>query len=99
AELVCEAPSPSMPLYFWDDLNFEKYKAAYFDFYKPMGKNVWRHGDYIVIHSETGGVTFYGRSDNVLKPSGVRIGSAEIYSVLEELPEIADSVVVGQTWK
>jgi len=99
AELVCEAPSPSMPLYFWDDPSYEKYKAAYFDFYKPIGKNVWRHGDYIMIHGDTGGVTFLGRSDNVLKPSGVRIGSAEIYSVLEELPEIADSVVVGQNWR
>jgi acetoacetyl-CoA synthetase len=99
AELVCEAPSPSMPLYFWEDTSYEKYKGAYFDFYKPAGKNVWRHGDYIVIHSDTGGVTFFGRSDNVLKPSGVRIGSAEIYNVLEEIPEIADSVVVGQNWE
>jgi len=99
AELVCEAPSPSMPLYFWNDPSYEKYKAAYFDFYRPIGKNVWRHGDYIMIHGDTGGVTFLGRSDNVLKPSGVRIGSAEIYSVLEELPEIADSVVVGQNWR
>ncbi|MFX0091086.1 MAG: acetoacetate--CoA ligase [Candidatus Hodarchaeota archaeon] len=99
AELVCEAPAPSMPLYFWNDPNNEKYIAAYFDFYRPKGKNVWRHGDYIVIHSETGGVTFHGRSDAVLKPSGVRIGTAEIYNVVEELPEIADSLVLGQSWK
>jgi len=97
AELVCEAPSPSMPLYFWNDPNNEKYLDAYFRFYP--NKNVWRHGDYIVIHSDTGGITFYGRSDAVLKPSGVRIGTAEIYNVVEKLPEIADSLAVGQSWK
>jgi len=97
AELVCEAPSPSMPIYFWgDDDNMTKYKAAYFDHFKEVGKNVWRHGDYIVIHSDTGGITFWGRSDAVLKPSGVRIGTAEIYNVVEQLPEIADSLVIGQ---
>ncbi len=96
-ELVCEAPSPSMPLYFWNDPNNEKYLDAYFRFYPD--KKVWRHGDYIVIHSDTGGITFYGRSDAVLKPSGVRIGTAEIYNVVERLPEIADSLAVGQDWK
>ncbi|MFX1503074.1 MAG: hypothetical protein ACFFDH_19085 [Promethearchaeota archaeon] len=96
AELVCEAPAPSMPVYFWgDDDNMTKYKAAYFDYFKEKGKNVWRHGDYIVIHSDTGGITFWGRSDAVLKPSGVRIGTAEIYNVVEQLPEIADSLVIG----
>ncbi|MFX1274738.1 MAG: acetoacetate--CoA ligase [Promethearchaeota archaeon] len=100
AELVCEAPAPSMPIYFWeDDKNMTRYKAAYFDYYKDIGKNVWRHGDYIVIHSDTGGITFWGRSDAVLKPSGVRIGTAEIYNVVEQLPEIADSLVVGQKWE
>ena len=100
AELVCEAPSPSMPTHFWgDDDNMTKYKAAYFDYYKDVGKNVWRHGDYIVIHSDTGGITFWGRSDAVLKPSGVRIGTAEIYNVVEQLPEIADSLVIGQKWE
>lgn len=99
-ELVCEAPAPSMPIYFWeDDDNMTKYKAAYFDFFKPKGKNIWRHGDYIVIHSDTGGITFWGRSDAVLKPSGVRIGTAEIYNVVEQLPEIADSLVIGQKWE
>jgi len=58
-ELVCELPAPSMPLYFWNDANGEKYKNAYFNNY--LG--VWRHGDYIVVHSDTGGITFYGRSD------------------------------------
>ncbi|MEM3627430.1 MAG: acetoacetate--CoA ligase [Candidatus Bathyarchaeia archaeon] len=96
-ELVCEAPSPSMPLYFWNDPNNEKYLEAYFRFYPD--KNVWRHGDYVIFHSDTGGITFLGRSDAILKPSGVRIGTAEIYNVVEKLPEIADSLVVGQNWK
>ncbi len=100
AELVCEAPAPSMPTHFWaDDDNMTKYNAAYFDFYKDKGKTVWRHGDYIVIHSDTGGITFWGRSDAVLKPSGVRIGTAEIYNILEQLPEIADSLVIGQKYE
>ncbi|MFW9847681.1 MAG: acetoacetate--CoA ligase [Candidatus Thorarchaeota archaeon] len=94
-ELVCEAPGPSMPLYFWNDPDGERYKKAYFSVYP----NVWHHGDYIIIHSETGGVTFLGRSDFTLKPSGVRIGPSEIYNVVEEFPEIADSIVVGQSWE
>jgi len=96
-ELVCEAPAPSMPLYFWNDPDNQKYRNAYFTFYPD--KNVWRHGDYIVIHSDTGGLTFYGRSDAVLKPSGVRIGTGEIYRVVEKIEEVADSVVVGQDWE
>jgi len=98
-ELVCEAPAPSMPLYFWNDPKYERYKAAYFDFYEAAGKTVWRHGDFIIIHSDTHGITFLGRSDSVLKPSGVRIGTAEIYNVVEKFPEIVDSVVVAQKWK
>jgi len=94
-ELVCEAPTPSMPLYFWDDADGTKYRSAYFDVYP----RVWRHGDYVLFHSDTGGITFYGRSDAVLKPSGVRIGTAEIYTQLEKLEEIADSLAVGQYWK
>lgn len=94
-ELVCEAPAPSMPLYFWDDPDGKKYRGAYFNDYP----GVWRHGDYIVIHSDTGGITFYGRSDAVLKPSGVRIGTAEIYNQVEEMEEIADSLAIGQDWK
>lgn len=94
-ELVCEAPAPSMPLCFWNDPDNEKYKSAYFDVYP----NVWRHGDYIKINSKTGGVTFYGRSDAVLKPSGVRIGTAEIYNQVEKLEEIADSLAIGQNWQ
>lgn len=95
AELVCEAPSPSMPLYFWNDPEGEKYRDAYFNFYP----GVWRHGDWIIIHSDTGGITFLGRSDFTLKPSGVRIGPAEIYNVVEEFEEVADSLAAGQDWK
>ncbi len=98
-ELVCEAPSPSMPLYFWNDGGNEKYTNAYFTHYKPLGKNVWRHGDYVIIHMKTGGITFYGRSDAVLKPSGVRIGTAEIYNVVRTVPDVADSLAIGQAWK
>ncbi len=93
-ELVCEAPSPSMPIYFWNDADGVKYRDAYFGVYP----GVWRHGDYVLIHGDTGGVTFYGRSDAVLKPSGVRIGTAEIYTQLEKLEEIVDSLAVGQNW-
>jgi acetoacetyl-CoA synthetase len=93
-ELVCEAAAPPMPLYFWNDPGGKRYREAYFDVYP----GVWRHGDYIVFHSDTGGATFYGRSDSVLKPSGVRIGTAEIYNVMETLPEIADSLAIGQSW-
>jgi len=96
-ELVCEAPAPSMPLYFWEDPNNERYREAYFTFYPD--KNVWRHGDYVMIHSDTGGITFLGRSDAVLKPSGVRIGTAEIYNVVEKMAEVADSLAIGQSWK
>jgi acetoacetyl-CoA synthetase len=94
-ELVCEAPAPSMPLCFWNDPHGEKYRAAYFEHYP----GVWRHGDYVTMHSDTGGITFYGRADAVLKPRGVRIGTAEIYAVVETLPEIADSLAIGQKWE
>ena len=94
-ELVCEAPVPSMPLYFWDDPGNTRYTDAYFSFYP----GVWRHGDYVQFFSDTKGVTFSGRSDAVLKPSGVRIGTAEIYNIVEKLPEVMDSVAVGQNWE
>jgi acetoacetyl-CoA synthetase len=93
-ELVCAAPSPSMPIYFWDDPENKKYHAAYFDVYP----NIWRHGDFIEIN-ERGGVVIYGRSDATLNPGGVRIGTAEIYRQVEQLEEIDDSLVVGQDWK
>ena len=94
-ELVCEAAAPSMPLYFWNDPNGEKYREAYFNVYP----NVWRHGDYIMVHGDTGGITFFGRSDSVLKPFGVRIGTAEIYNQMEKLEEVIDSLAIGQSWQ
>ena len=94
-ELVCEAPSPSMPLYFWNDPDFARYKSAYFDIYP----GVWRHGDWIVIHGDSGGITFLGRSDFTLKPSGVRIGPAEIYNVVENIEGIADAMAIGQDFQ
>ena len=93
-ELVCTAPFPSMPIYFWDDPKGVKYHAAYFDVYP----NTWRHGDFIEIN-DRGGVVIYGRSDATLNPGGVRIGTAEIYRQVEQLEEITDSLVVGQDWK
>ena len=95
AELVCEAPAPSMPLRFWDDADGSKYRSAYFSVFPK----VWRHGDWILHHGDTGGFTFLGRSDFTLKPAGVRIGPAEIYNVVERIEGIADSMAVGQDWK
>ncbi|MBA3046128.1 MAG: acetoacetate--CoA ligase [Candidatus Thermoplasmatota archaeon] len=92
-ELVCTAPFPSMPIYFWNDPEDRKYRAAYFERYP----NIWHHGDFVVI-TEEGGVVIYGRSDATLNPGGVRIGTAEIYNVVENIPEIEDSLVVGQDW-
>jgi acetoacetyl-CoA synthetase len=96
-ELICELPAPSMPIYFWGDSDHQKYNDAYFNYYDT--KRVWRHGDYIEISTITGGVMFYGRSDAVLKPSGVRIGTAEIYNIVEEFEEIADSLAIGYNRK
>jgi len=93
-ELVCTAPFPSMPIYFWNDPEQKKYKQAYFDFYP----NFWRHGDYIEI-TDSGGVIIHGRSDATLNPGGVRIGTAEIYRQVGIIPEILDSIVVGQNWE
>ncbi|CAN2045969.1 Acetoacetyl-coenzyme A synthetase [Candidatus Magnetomoraceae bacterium gMMP-1] len=93
-ELVCTAPFPSMPIYFWDDPDGKKYHNAYFDIYP----NIWRHGDFIEI-TDRGGVIIYGRSDATLNPGGVRIGTADIYRIVEAMDEIADSIVIGQDWK
>jgi acetoacetyl-CoA synthetase len=95
AELVCTAPFPSMPIYFWNDPDGEKYRSAYFKTYP----GIWHHGDFIEIREDTGGVIIYGRSDATLNPGGVRIGTADIYSVVETLDEVADSIVVGQDWE
>jgi acetoacetyl-CoA synthetase len=88
-ELVIAAPSPSMPLYLWNDPGGARYRATYFDRYP----NVWRHGDFAKINAR-GGVYVYGRSDATLNRYGVRIGSAEIYRALDELPGVADALIV-----
>ena len=90
-ELVCSAPFPSMPIGFWDDPDGSRYRAAYFERFP----GVWHHGDYAVL-TERGGLVMLGRSDAVLNPGGVRIGTAEIYRQVEQLEEVQDSVVVGQ---
>ncbi|WDP91729.1 MAG: acetoacetate--CoA ligase [Desulfobacter sp.] len=93
AELVCTAPFPSMPIFFWGDKDGSKYHSAYFDQFP----NIWTHGDFVMV-TERGGVIMYGRSDATLNPGGVRIGTAEIYRRLDAMMEIDDSVVVGQPW-
>ncbi|WP_019988807.1 acetoacetate--CoA ligase [Rudanella lutea] len=89
-EMVIREPMPSMPIFFWNDPNQERYRSSYFDTFP----NVWRHGDFIRI-TEHNGVVIYGRSDATLNRDGVRIGTAEIYSAVESVPEVADSLVVG----
>ncbi|MBC8198211.1 MAG: acetoacetate--CoA ligase [Candidatus Marinimicrobia bacterium] len=91
-ELVCTKPFPSMPIYFWNDKGNEKYLNAYFNQFE----NCWTHGDFIEINSH-GGVKILGRSDATLNPGGVRIGTAEIYRVVENLIEVDDSLIIGQT--
>ncbi|KIW24299.1 acetoacetate-CoA ligase [Cladophialophora immunda] len=91
-ELVISAPFPTMPVMFWGQDGGKRYHGSYFAAFK----GVWTQGDFIKIHSDTGGIEFLGRSDGVLNPSGVRFGSAEIYSVLQEFPQIVDSICVGQ---
>ncbi len=93
-ELVCATPFPSMPIYFWKDNDGEKYHEAYFEKFP----DVWTHGDFIEI-TERGGVIIYGRSDTVLNPGGIRIGTSEIYRPVEEMSEIEDSIAVGQSWE
>jgi acetoacetyl-CoA synthetase len=92
-ELVCTMAFPSMPVGFWNDPDGRKYHAAYFDSYP----NVWRHGDYVEL-TKHNGMIIYGRSDAVLNPGGVRIGTAEIYRQVEQLPEVVESLVIGQQW-
>jgi acetoacetyl-CoA synthetase len=92
-ELVCLSPFPSMPIYFWKDEDGEKYHHAYFDVYP----GIWRHGDFIEINDH-GGIVMYGRSDTTLNPGGVRIGTSEIYRVIETMKDVADSLVVSQEW-
>lgn len=92
AELVCVKPFPSMPVFFWNDEGGIKYKKAYFNRYP----GVWCHGDFLIMNSKTGGLVMLGRSDGVLNPAGVRFGSAEIYNIVEDFPEIEDSLCIGQ---
>ncbi len=95
-ELVCTSPFPSQPVGFWNDPDGEKYRGAYFDHYdRGPGGEIWRHGDFIEI-TPRGGIIVYGRSDATLNPGGVRIGTAEIYRIVEDMPEITDSIVVGK---
>ncbi len=92
-ELVCTAPFPSMPVSFWNDPGDAKYRATYIERFP----GVWCHGDYVEL-TETGGLIFHGRSDATLNPGGVRIGTAEIYRQVEQLPEVVESLVIGQDW-
>lgn len=92
-ELVCTKPFPSMPTHFWNDEDGIKYHKAYF----TMFQGVWAHGDFCAISSQTSGIVMLGRSDGTLNPSGVRFGSAEIYAIVEKIPEVADSLCVGQS--
>jgi acetoacetyl-CoA synthetase len=92
-ELVCKSPFPSMPKLFWNDKNNEKYKSAYFKKYK----NIWHHGDFAERKSN-GGYVIYGRSDATLNPGGARLGTAEIYSVVDKFKEVKESIVIGQKW-
>jgi len=92
-ELVCTAPFPSMPIGFWNDPDGSRYKDAYFNRFD----NIWCHGDYVELDDD-GGMVIYGRSDATLNPGGVRIGTAEIYRQVEKLPEIQESIVIGQEW-
>ncbi len=89
-ELACRSPAPSMPVSFWNDPDGSKYSEAYFD----RIPGIWLHGDYIEVR-DSGGVVVYGRSDATLNPGGVRIGTAEIYRIVERLEEVMDSLVIG----
>ena len=92
-ELVCCSPFPSMPMYFWNDPENKKYHNAYFDRFK----NCWAQGDYAKL-TQNNGLIIYGRSDSILNPGGVRIGTAEIYRQVEKVKQVIDSVVIGQKW-
>ena len=93
-ELVCTKPFPSAPVGFWNDVDGSRYRAAYFERYP----GVWAHGDFAEL-TENGGVIIHGRSDAVLNPGGVRIGTAEIYRQVEKLDEVVESIAIGQNWK
>ncbi len=90
-EMVITKPMPSMPIYFWNDPNGNRYEDSYFSHYK----GIWRHGDWIKINSKTKGLVILGRSDATLNRHGVRIGTAEIYRAIDLIPEIKDSLIVN----
>jgi len=92
-ELVCKSPFPSMPVRFWNDPDGAKYRAAYFERFP----GIWCHGDYVELTAHDG-MIIHGRSDATLNPGGVRIGTAEIYRQVEQLPEVVESLVIGQDW-
>ena len=92
-ELVCKRPFPSMPIKFWNDDGNKKYNSAYFKKYK----NIWHHGDFAKITNNDGFIIF-GRSDATLNPGGVRLGTSEIYNIVEKFEEIQESIVIGQSW-
>jgi acetoacetyl-CoA synthetase len=92
-ELVCTAPFPSMPVCFWNDPGDAKYLATYFERFP----GVWCHGDWVEL-TEHDGLIIHGRSDATLNPGGVRIGTAEIYRQVEQMPEVVESLVIGQDW-
>ena len=93
-ELVCKAPFPSMPRGFWNDPGGARYRAAYFERFP----GVWHHGDWARL-TEHGGVVIYGRSDATLNPGGVRLGTAELYRQVEQIPEVIESLAIGQRWQ
>ncbi|HCX68512.1 MAG TPA: acetoacetate--CoA ligase, partial [Rhodobiaceae bacterium] len=93
-ELVCTRPFPSMPVGFWNDEDGAKYRSAYFERFP----GVWCHGDYAEITAH-GGIVIHGRSDATLNPGGVRIGTAEIYAQVEQLPEVQEALAIGQDWQ
>ncbi|MEO0329557.1 MAG: acetoacetate--CoA ligase [Pseudomonadota bacterium] len=92
-ELVCAHAFPSMPVYFWNDEDGKKYHSAYFDTFE----NVWCHGDF-AEWTRNAGMVIHGRSDATLNPGGVRIGTAEIYNQVEQMPEVAEALCIGQNW-
>ncbi|MGH2480239.1 MAG: AMP-binding enzyme, partial [Ktedonobacteraceae bacterium] len=89
-ELVITQPMPSMPLFFWNDPDGQKYYHSYFDVYP----GIWRHGDWIKI-TPGGSAIIYGRSDSTINRQGIRMGSSEIYRIVEEMPEVLDSLIIG----
>ncbi|ASK34288.1 acetoacetate--CoA ligase [Alcanivorax sp. N3-2A] len=100
-ELVCLSPFPACPVAFWNDPDEQRFHDAYFERFASLGKDIWAHGDYaeIIAHEGHDGLVIHGRSDAVLNPGGVRIGTAEIYRQVETLEQIREAIVIGQQWQ